>query len=331
MTLLQMILHVLNRSLGMVLILCHMVIMHNVHNTQQGFCEAHPSADQMASKYHHPNWNTHAPTYFHPHTTSTSYLAIWFVESSEASLWKHHCQELVELVDPGISFKEGRYPVHQMLNHTKKGGIMNIRYDTSHWRDAFHIPDNGFWGSNYSMFQISSCFPSFCPISISHNYHLLEVLPIVSQLPSPGIPFSKWQSRCFIHWAIGLLDWVQLNVFNIVSHSCTDVRIIFLNLTVRTQHTLSSIENSVERTKYKLEHFPKNITMVDLLFLHRRCFSVFFDVIFRRNGKKCSEHVCKIWRLWSNHWVNVSKTHIYWPFLLVARTVCKMCQLWTAM
>jgi len=59
-------------------------------------------------------------------------------------------------------------------------------------------------------------------------------------------------------------------------------------------------------------------------------FSMSFNVIFRRNGQKGNIDVGRIWRLWSNRQVDVSETQIYWPFLLLARIVCKMCLVWTA-
>jgi len=72
------------------------------------------------------------------------HLAIWLVESSEARIWRHHRPELVEFVDPGMLFEEGRYPVHPMLKHTEIDSMKNIGYDNSHRRDAFHIPEDAF-------------------------------------------------------------------------------------------------------------------------------------------------------------------------------------------
>ena len=57
-------------------------------------------------------------------------------------------------------FEEERYPVRQMLKYTGIDCIKNIWYDINPWRDAFHIPEDAFWGSNRSMFQILACFPS---------------------------------------------------------------------------------------------------------------------------------------------------------------------------
>jgi hypothetical protein len=65
------------------------------------------------------------------------HLAIWLVESSEARIWRYHSLELVEFVDPGMLFEEGRYPVDQMLKDTEIDGIKNIGYDNGRRRDAF--------------------------------------------------------------------------------------------------------------------------------------------------------------------------------------------------
>ena len=100
------------------------------------------------------------PKCFHLLTTRLRHLAIWLVESREARIWRHHRPELVEFVHPGMLFEEGCYPVHQMLKHTKIDGMMDIGYDNSRRSDAFHIPEDAFWGSNRSIFQILSCFTS---------------------------------------------------------------------------------------------------------------------------------------------------------------------------
>jgi hypothetical protein len=70
-----------------------------------------------------------------------------------------------------------------MLKDTKIDGMKNIGYDDCRGRDAFHIPEDAFRGSNRLLFQILSCFPYFDPISLSREHHLLEVQPIVFQLP----------------------------------------------------------------------------------------------------------------------------------------------------
>jgi len=65
-------------------------------------------------------------------------------ELSEATIWRDHRPELVEFVDPGMLFEEGRYPVHQLLKYMEIDGMKNIRYDNNRWRDAFNIPDHPF-------------------------------------------------------------------------------------------------------------------------------------------------------------------------------------------
>jgi hypothetical protein len=91
----------------------------------------------------------------------------------------------------------------------------------------------------------------------------------------PG-PHPKWRSGTVdntTHWAMGLLDWVQVSVFDAVSHSCTDARITLPHLTIQTKHILYSIEQSVECTKYKLEDLPQNLLIVHLLFYFGSWFS----------------------------------------------------------
>jgi hypothetical protein len=132
------------------------------------------------------------------------------------------------------------------------------------------------------------------------------------------------------HRAMVLLDWMQVNVFEVVSRPFTADRISLLHSTVRTKHQLSSVEMRIQRTKSMIEDLLYNLSIVDLMFLHSSCFSMSFKVVFRRNGKKGNKNTCKIWRLWSNRQVDVSETQINWLFILVARTVCKMCLVWTA-
>jgi len=153
---------------------------------------------------------------------------------------------------------------------------------------------------------------------------------MVSQLPRRWIPFSKRRFRCFAPRAVGLLDWIQVNVFEVVSRHGTDDRITLPHPTVRTKHKLSSVEKRVERTKNTPKDLPYNLSIVDLLFLHRSYFSMSFEVIFRNNGKKRNNDAYKIWRLGSNRRVDVSGNQMYSPFLLVDRIVCKMCLVWTA-
>jgi hypothetical protein len=84
------------------------------------------------------------PVCFHLLTTQLCRRDMLLVQSSEARIWRHHRPELLEFVDPGMLFKEGRYTVHQMLQHTEIDSMKNIGYDNSRRRDAFHIPDDAF-------------------------------------------------------------------------------------------------------------------------------------------------------------------------------------------
>jgi hypothetical protein len=72
---------------------------------------------------------------------------------------------------------------------------------------------------------------------------------------------------------MGLLDLVQVIVFDAVSHSCTDARITLPHLTIWTKHILYSIEQSIECTKNKLEDLPQNLLIVHLLFYYGSWFS----------------------------------------------------------
>jgi len=56
--------------------------------------------------------------------------------------------------------------------------------------------------------------------------------------------------------AMGLLDRMQVNVFEVVSGPCTDDRITLPHPTVRSKHKLPKIEKLVERTKNKLADHP---------------------------------------------------------------------------
>jgi len=242
MNLLQIILHVVNCGLSMVPVLCHKVKIPKVLDAQQGVCERNHLARQRIWKSHPDNWNNHMPDCFYLLTTPLGHLSMWLVESSEARIWRHHDQEQIQFVDPGILFEGWRYPAHQMLQHSEIDGMKNIRYDIRRRRNAFHIPEGAFWGSNCSIVQILSCFPSLRLFSLSREYYLLEVQPIVSQLTGWLIPLSKRRLWCFAHRAMGLLDWVQMNVFEVVSHPCTDDRITLPHPTNHTKHKLSSVE-----------------------------------------------------------------------------------------
>ena len=87
---------------------------------------------------------------------------------------------------------------------------------------------------------------------------------------------------------------MQVNVLEVVSRACTDDRITSLHPTIRTSHKHSSDEKHVEGTKNNLNDPSNNLSIVDLLFFHGRCFSMFFKVIIRRNGKKGNKDACKI-------------------------------------
>ena len=63
---------------------------------------------------------------------------------------------------------------------------------------------------------------------------------------------------------MGLLDRVQVNVFEVVRCPCTDDRITLPHSTVRAMHKLSSVEKHVERAKNKVENLPSNFKIVDL-------------------------------------------------------------------
>ena len=58
------------------------------------------------------------------------------------------------------------------------------------------------------------------------------------------------------------------------------------HLIVRRKHKLSTVQNDIERTKIKFEDLPKNLTIVDWLFLCASCSSMSFKVILWQNGKK---------------------------------------------
>jgi len=275
------------------------------------------------------NCNNHTSECFHLLATPLHRLAIWHVESSEARIWRHHRWEQVEFVDPGLLLEEGCCPVLWMLKHTEIDGMKNVGCHNSRRRDAFHIPEDAFWGSNCSISQIMSCFPPLSLISLTCECHLLEVYPIVSVLPWWWIPFSKGPFWCFSHRAMGMLEWVQVNVFEVVIRPCTDDRITLPHPIIRATHKLSRVEMRAERTKNMVEDCPQTPSMVSSLSLHIRHSFMFFKVIFWQNGKKGNMDACQIRRLWSNHWVEVSETQISWPFLLVARTVWKLCLVWT--
>ena len=94
-----------------------------------------------------------------------------------------------------------------------------------------------------------------------------------------------------------LLDHVPVNVLEVVSDPCTDDRVSFPLLTVSTEHDCSRVEQCIKRTQNQVEGIPEYLLILDLLFCHGSCFSMSFEVIFRRNGKNGNKDVCKIQRL----------------------------------
>jgi len=55
---------------------------------------------------------------------------------------------------------------------------------------------------------------------------------------------------------MGLLDWVQVNVFEVVSCEFRDDGTIFPQLTVRTMLELSRVEKHIKRINIKIEDLP---------------------------------------------------------------------------
>jgi len=90
---------------------------------------------------------------------------------------------------------------------------------------------------------------------------------------------------------------MQVNVFEIVSRPCTDDRITLRHPAVCTQHKPSSGETHLEWNKNKLDDLPENLSIVALVFLHGRCFSMLFEVILQIDGKKNNRDARKIRRL----------------------------------
>jgi len=142
--LLQIIIHVLNCSLSMVPELCHNVKIHPAIDKPQGFSNGSTLARRIDGRSGHEKWDNHTPECIHLLTPRLPHLALWLVELREGRIWRHHRPELVEFVDPGMSFEEGHYPVHLMLEHTGMDGMKDIGYDHIVRSDAFHIPDDAF-------------------------------------------------------------------------------------------------------------------------------------------------------------------------------------------
>jgi len=160
MKLLQIILQVLDCSCSMVPVLYHKMKIHEVLHTQQGFFEGNHLTRQRVSKSRHKYCNSHTSNHFQLHTTALRRLAIWLVQSSEASIWRHHRPQIVEYVNPGMCIEEGHCPVDQMREYTESDDIKHIWYDKSSWGDALPIAEDTIWCSNRSIIQILRCFPS---------------------------------------------------------------------------------------------------------------------------------------------------------------------------
>jgi len=144
------------------------------------------------------------------------------------------------------------------------------------------------------------------------------------------IPFTKSLFRYIPNRLIRLLDPMQLNVFEVVSSPCTCDRMTLPHLAIRTNCRFSGVEKRTNRMNNKLKTLSSNLSIIDLLFVHSSCFSISLKVIFPRNRKNGTKGTCKIWRRSFNRRDDISETHMYWPFLLFARIVHKMCLLWTA-
>ena len=86
-----------------------------------------------------------------------------------------HHPEMVEFLNPGLFVDKRHFPVHQIIEHSKIDGIKNIGYDSSNRGDSLHIPEDDLCSSNRSIIQILSWFPYHSLISLSWEYHILEV------------------------------------------------------------------------------------------------------------------------------------------------------------
>jgi len=235
---------------------------------------------------HGKNWDNHVPECIHHLSTPLHHLVIWLVESSTARIWRHHCPGMVEFVNAGMFLDKGDYTFHQLLNHTMIDGMKNFRYANNGWGNAFCIPEDTFWGCNRLIFQQLSWFPSLCLSSVSSEYHLLEVLPIVAHLLWQWIHVSKRPVLYFTHQAMGLLDRVKVNGFEVVIRPCKDGRISLPHPTIHSKQKVSSVQNRVEITNEKVEDILWNLSIVDFLFLFHRCVSMSLKAIFWRNQTK---------------------------------------------
>jgi len=173
--LLQLILHVLDRGFSMALLLCHILNVNWILDIQQGFCEANYSARWKVQKCYSPNWNDHALEWFLLLATQLHHLARWLVELGNARIWQLHCPELIEPVDTGMLLEEDYYPVHPLSNITKIDRTNIIWHVNGCRGDAFHIHEGATGDSNRSIFQILSYILSLYIVSLSWEYHLLDV------------------------------------------------------------------------------------------------------------------------------------------------------------
>ena len=88
--------------------------------------------------------------------------------------------------------------------------MKNIGYDYSRRSNAVHIPEDGFRGSNRSIFQMLLRFPSLDFISMSpQNQALLKgkyasVRPYRDTYGNDGIRLQTW-TRVIVNWCIGKL------------------------------------------------------------------------------------------------------------------------------
>jgi hypothetical protein len=154
-----------------------------------------------------------------------------------------------------------------MVKHTQIDSMMNVLYNNSCQGDELYIPEHSFWDCNSSIFLKLFFLPFPRPISLSREYHPLEVEVIVSQLPWQWLLYSKWGFRYFPHWPIGLYCQVHVIVLEAVSQPCADERILLPYLTVCTQHKLSWGEKCLEKRKTGLEADIYYLPVVDLLSL----------------------------------------------------------------
>jgi len=181
-----------------------------------------------------------------------------------------------------------------MLKYAEMDWIENFGYDTHDRINAFHIPEDAFWGSNGSIFQIFSYFLFLHFISRSRTYYLLGVLPTVSQLPMRWIPIHKQSFLFFQHKAKWLLHQLEVNVFDVVRRPCTDDKITLPRWTMCTVHMVSSVQTYLKSLKDSLEYHSYILPAAGLLFFYGSCISMSFNLSVRRNRKIGNEGSCKL-------------------------------------